>query len=53
MDLMNLFKMVADLFVRFWSIQMNIGKYKISVAAVIIFSLAVCLVIKFMRGISE
>lgn len=53
MDLMNLFKMVADLFVKFWSIQMNIGKYKISVAAVIIFSLAVCLVIKFMRGISE
>lgn len=53
MDVMNLFKMVADLFVRFWSIQMNIGKYKISVAAVIIFSFAVCLVIKFMRGISE
>lgn len=53
MDVMNLFKMVADLFIRFWSIQMTIGKYKITVAAVIIFSLAVCLVIKFMKGISD
>jgi len=53
MDVMNLFKMVADLFVRFWSIQMNIGKYTISVGAVVVFCLAIGLIIKFMRGISE
>lgn len=53
MDVMNLFKMVADLFVRFWSINMHIGKYTISVGAVVVFCLAIGLIIKFMRGISE
>lgn len=52
MDILALFKMVADLFIKFWSINMYIGKYTISVGAVVVFCLAIGLIIKFMRGIS-
>lgn len=40
-------------FFKFWSINMHIGKYTISVGAVVVFCLAIGLIIKFMRGISE
>lgn len=53
MDLMVLFKYIADLFIKFWSIQMHIGKYTISVGAVVVFVLAIGLILKFMKGISD
>lgn len=53
MDVMELFRQVAQLFIKFWSIRMTIGGHTVTVGAVVIFVLAVGLIVSFMRGVSD
>lgn len=53
MNILDVIQSVAKLFIYFWSIQMPIGQYKISVGACVVFAGIATIVIKFIRGLSE
>lgn len=53
MDVLELFRMVANLFIKFWSIELHIGQFTVSVGAVVIFCLVVGLIMSFLKGVSD
>jgi hypothetical protein len=53
MDVMDLFKMVGQFFIRLCSVTVTIGGYEISVGAVFVFCLGVAVLCKFIGGLSK
>lgn len=53
MDVLELFRMVAGLFIKFWSIELQVGQYTITVGAVVIFCGIVGLIISFLKGVAD
>lgn len=53
MDILDLFRKVADLFIYYCSIRLPINGYNITVGAVFIFCGIAGILIKFVRGMAE
>lgn len=53
MDLADLFKKVAKLFMRYWSMTFTFNGMKISVGAVILFTVLAVVLLGFIRSLAD
>jgi hypothetical protein len=53
MDVLSLFKMVGQFFIRLCSVSLTVGGYEVSVGAIFVFCFGVGVLCKFIGGLSK